>query len=160
MGAECDPYPDAPSPTQRKWIYRRDLNVCQMPTFYIPGIPVAFATCGREGTEVHHIWPKRALVYQTGKDPHTPQNLILMCKYHHWLIHPDIAAALREKAEGNIYALEELFERRREQLRNNRPYWVTTWDAMLRNMAMTRTKAFLAKNPDMDYPVTYCASFA
>lgn len=155
MGLECDPYPDSASKSQRKWIYQRDEGVCQMPTVYVPGINVVWSICGSEGEETHHIWPKRSLVFETGSNPHTEWNLILLCRYHHWMIHPDIAAALREKAMGNQNALEELFERRRQLLREGKPYWETTWDSMLKRTARQRTLDYVKANPKHKFPITH-----
>lgn len=155
MGTGCGPYPDITSPSQRKWIYQRDQGLCQMPTLYIPGIPIAFSSCGEVGQEVHHIWPKRAFTSQTRNDPHTQWNLILLCRYHHWKIHPDMANAFKEKHKGNPNALEELFERRQQSLNNGNPYWVTTWDEILKIIAAQRTKRFLSQNPSLKYPMTH-----
>lgn len=150
------PYPEFASKSQRKWIKKRDMGVCQMPKFYLPGSKVFWHTCGREGEEIHHIWPKRALLYLTGENPHTETNLILLCRYHHWKIHPDIAEALRaRKVVGKEEALKEMFESRIRLLADGKPYWTTTWDAYLKQIALLRTKQYMSMYPTEVFPLTH-----
>ena len=72
------------------------------------------------------------------------------------MIHPDIAEALRErKTVGKVSSLEELFERRRQLLREGKPYWDTTWDMYLKRTAAERTVAYMRAKPKHLFPLTH-----
>ena len=152
MGIECDPFPDATTRCQRRWTYARDDFRCQMPLVSIQGPNLLTNICGEYGEDVHHIWPKRAMVFEIKQNPHTPYNLVLLCRYHHMLIHPDIIDALRERVFGDKNALEELFARRIRLLKNGLPYWNTAWDKNLRLIAKRRTEDFLNDFPKTRFP--------
>lgn len=154
MRIEHCSFPESASKSQREWVHERDSYVCQMPVLFVPNTSVTTSICGREGDEVHHIWPKRAMVYQNAGNPHTQDNLILLCRMHHHQIHPDLIEALLQRKQGNLLAIEELFEQRLHMLSIGLPYWNTSWDNLLRKIVQKRNIQFDYKYPKHKFPIS------
>ncbi|MBU4332653.1 HNH endonuclease [Patescibacteria group bacterium] len=57
-----------------------------------------------------------------------PDNGIILCAHHHWVIHPDMPPCFRSDREGNKDAFQLMFEARERRCLRGDPYWETKYD--------------------------------
>lgn len=82
--------------------------------------------------EVHHIYPRGwCRVNMSRRFPvNGIQQGIVLCRHHHWWVHPDMSPAMQEYRRGNKQAIKQMMERRKELNQKGKPYWNTQWDLL------------------------------
>ena len=143
------------SQNQKKWILRRDGNRCQKFRF----VNEKWIQCpNTTNLQVHHILARRAIEVWGLGNPHTPKNLITLCKNHHVgdadSVHPDIPIATRDYGRGNKEAFKDLGTERNLQLKRGKPFWSTMFDSQFIRRAEVNTEKYQQKYPDDPFPTT------
>lgn len=134
---------------QKKWVLDRDEHRCQFYTYYSGR---GLVRCpNTKDLAVHHIKPFRWLSFRFQVVIETPYNLITLCHHPHHLgrIHPDMADALRQyHVDKN--SISKVLEVRNKMVAQNIPYWVTTFDDILKFIAKMATDSYIKKHPFPD----------
>ena len=87
--------------------------------------------------QIHHINPSGWFDRKHLKCDLTKnhiRNAFPLCSMHHYQIHPDIPQGFRARRFGDPKGLDRIFVRRILFNMYGMPYWVTTWDDLLRRL--------------------------
>lgn len=98
--------------------------------------------------EVHHIYPRGWCKENMGINFHVngSEQGIVLCRHHHWQVHPDMIPASVLYREGNKKAYEDMMSVRKNKNRNGIPYWDTKWDLLFIRLNRKFVGKYTAKN--------------
>ncbi len=140
---------------QRDWVVRRDGNRCQKFVF----VNGRWLQCKeKRDIQVHHIYCKRAMeLWSPDVCPHTPDNLLSLCRCHHVSedgVHQDAAYALKNYRRGDKDAFKKMFAERELKLQRGQIYWNSQWDILFLRRAAKMTARYLSRKPNDTFPQT------
>jgi len=132
---------------QRRWVLRRDGNRCQHFSFLGRWVQCTV----RRDLHVHHILPQRHMTTHVRHiDPHRPNNLITLCKFHHNGkngVHPDMHRALQNYRKGDKASFEDTMKGRNVLVQSGEIYWNTKFDWQYTRRAKKLTASYSKKYP-------------
>lgn len=117
---------------QRDAIVERDDGKCQFPEKHEH----------KGGLQVHHIIPQRYAQEIGIINPDYAENGITVCEEAHTGengIHPDMFKAKKNYGK-NKNSYQEVFQERKEKLKNKKIYWNDKWDRQLSATAVRNTQ--------------------
>lgn len=122
---------------RKKWCLGRD-KICQAPFKH---------DCDTSHPlQVHHILPHAYLNHVATKlDADYPENLILLCRTAHEVIHPDVVGA-RQNYNRDNETFKKLRQLRTRLLERHQIYWNDTWDRSMMVIALVRTRKYIKKH--------------